>query len=279
MIIVTGASGQLGRAVVEQLLSHVPASQVGVSVRDLSRVADLRDRGVRARQGDYTDRAALEHSIEGASSLLLVSAPLIGDALLETHRAAIAAAVAAGVKRVLYTSHMGVNPASPFPPMRGHAATEGMLADSGMAYTVLRNGYYATTVPMLLRQALETGELHVPADGPVAWTTHADLAAATARLLVDGAPDGPTAPLTGPAALDMADVAAIASRITGRTIRHVVMSDADYRNGLPEPAATMLAGMFLASRDGDFGPADPALATLIGRPANPLEDFLRSTIA
>ena len=275
MIVVTGASGQLGRAVVEELLSLVPASQVGVSVRDVSKAADLGDRGVRVRQGDYT---SLEHSIEGASSLLLVSAPLIGDALLETHRTAIAAAGAAGVKRVLYTSHMGVNPASHFPPMRGHAATEEMLAESGLAFTVLRNGYYATAVPMLLRQALETGELRTPADGPVAWTTHADLAAATARLLVDGADDGPTAPLTGPAALDMADVAVIASRVTGRKIRHVVVPDADYRNGLPEPAATMLAGMFLSSRDGDFGPAGPTLATLIGRPATSLEDFLRQVL-
>lgn len=275
MIVVTGATGKLGGAVVEQLLQLVPADQVGVSVRDPERVTALRDRGVRVRAGDYADPA---ESFEGASAVLLVSAPLIGDELLTAHRSAVAAAVASGAKRIFYTSHMGANPSSPFPPARGHAATEEMLARSGVAYTALQNGYYATTVPMLLRQALDTGELRVPSDGPIAWTTHADLAAATARILIDGAFDGPTPPLTGPTALTMAEVAAIATRVTGRDIRHVVVSDDEYASGLPEFAATMLLGMFAASRDGDFAPADPTLASLIGRPATPLESFLRATL-
>jgi NAD(P)H dehydrogenase (quinone) len=275
MIIVTGASGQLGRAVVEQLLELVPAEQVGVSVRDPERVAGLRERGVRVRQGDYAD---LGPSIEGATSLLLVSAPLIGDALLTTHNAAIEAAAAAGVKRILYTGHMGANPDSPFPPMRGHAATERMLAESGLAYTVLRNGFYATTVSRLLGPALESGELRVPEDGPVAWTTHADLAAAAARVLVDGGPDGPTAPLTGPSEVDMAEAAAIASRITGRPIRRVVVPAGEFKQHLPEPTATMMAGMFEASRRGEFRPAGPALAHLIGRPATSLEAYLAQVL-
>jgi NAD(P)H dehydrogenase (quinone) len=275
MIIVTGATGQLGRAVVRELLASVPADQIGVSVRDTTRAADLAERGVRVRAGSYDD---LGDSIEGATTLLLVSAPLIGDKLLTAHRGAVDAAVAAGVKRVVYTSHMGAGPSSAFPPMRGHAATQELLASSGLAHTILRHGFYASAVPMLLRQALESGELRVPADGPVAWTTHDDLAAAIARILLDGPADGLTPPLTGPEALDMADVAAIASRVTGRPIRHVVVPDADYRNGLPEPTGSMLAGMFKAGRSGDFGPADPALATLLGRPATSLEDYLRQTL-
>jgi NAD(P)H dehydrogenase (quinone) len=275
MIIVTGASGQLGRAVVEHLLELVPADQVGVSVRDPGRVADLQERGVRVRQGDYAD---LGSSIEGATSLLLVSAPLIGDAVTQAHRGAIDAAVAAGVKRVYYTSHMGANPESPFPPMRGHAATEQMLAASGLAYTLLRNGFYANTVARLMGPALESGELRAPADGPVAWTTHDDLAAATARILVDGAPDGPTAPLTGPAVVDMTEAAEIASRITGRPIKRVVVPADEFKQGLPEPAATMMAGMFEASRRGEFRPAGPELATLIGRPATSLEDYLKQML-
>ncbi|MFC5828697.1 NAD(P)H-binding protein [Nonomuraea insulae] len=277
MIIVTGASGLLGSAVVANLLDRLPAEQIGVSVRDPRQLADLQRRGVRVRQGDFADPTSLETAFEGASAVLIVSVNGIGDDSVRQHRNAITAAVAAGAKRILYTSHMGADPSSPFPPMPDHAATEEALRAAGTAFTSLRNGFYASTVPMLLRKALETGELRVPEDGPIAWTTHADLAEAAARILVDSPFDGPTPPLTGPEAIDMSRVAEIA----GRDIRHVVISDEEYRHdllaaGLPAPAADMLVGMFAAGRRGDFGPADPALATLLGRPATTIEQFLRA---
>jgi uncharacterized protein YbjT (DUF2867 family) len=283
MIIVTGASGQLGGAVVEDLLRRVPADQIGVSVRDSRKAADLAHRGVRVREGDFTDPAGLEKAFEGAASVLIVSANSTGDDAVRHHGNAIAAAAAAGAKRVLYTSHMGADPTSAFPPMPDHAATEDALRTAGPAYTALRNGFYASTVPMLLRHALSTGELRVPRDGAVAWTTHADLAEGIARILVDDLFDGATPPLTGPQEVDMSRVAAIASDLTGREIRHVVVEDEEYRQGLlaaglPESAATMLVGLFAASRRGDFGPADPALATLLGRPTTTIEDYLRTAL-
>jgi len=130
---------------------------------------------------------------------------------------------------------------------------------------------------------LGTGELRVPQDGAVAWTTHADLAEAIAHLLTDGRFDGRTPPLTGPEAIDMAGVAEIAARVTGRQIRRVVVPDQEYRQGLltagvPAPAADMLVGLFAASRSGDFGPADPALAGLLGRPATTIEDYLLTSL-
>jgi uncharacterized protein YbjT (DUF2867 family) len=153
-----------------------------------------------------------------------------------------------------------------------------------VAWTSLANGFYAETVPMLLGDAASTGELRLPADGPVAWTTRADLAAAIARLLVTGAPDGRTAALTGPEALDMDAVAAIAGELTGRPIRRVVVEDAEYRatlvgQGVPGHAADMLVGMFAASRRGDFAPADPTLAELVGRPATSLREFLATALS
>jgi uncharacterized protein YbjT (DUF2867 family) len=283
MIIVTGASGRLGSAVVDGLLRRVPADQVGVSVRDPRKVADLQQRGVHVRQGDFTDPASLEKAFEGAASVLVVSANSTGDDAVRQHRNAIAAAAAAGAKRVLYTSHMGADPTSAFPPMPDHAATEEALRTAGTAFTALRNGFYASTVPMLLGHALETGELRVPQDGAVAWTTHADLAEGIARILADDLFDGATPPLTGPEEVTMSRVAAIASDLTGREIRHVVVEDEEYRQGLlaaglPESAADMLVGLFAASRRGDFGPADPALATLLGRPTTTIEDYLRGAL-
>jgi uncharacterized protein YbjT (DUF2867 family) len=280
VIVVTGANGQLGRAVVEGLLARLPAEEIGVSVREPARAADL---GVRVRQGDFSDPAGLAHAFEGASKVLVVSTDSSGETAVRQHRTAVEAAAKAGVERVLYTSHMGANPSSPFPPMPDHAATEAALRDSGVPFTALRNGFYATTVPMLLAGALESGELAAPADGPVAWTTHADLAAAAVLALTEDGLDGLTPPLTGPEAVDLAGVADIVTKLTGRTVRRVVVSDADYRagllaHGLPEWQADLLVGMFVASRQGEFAPADPTLARLLGRPPESLADFLKAVL-
>jgi NAD(P)H dehydrogenase (quinone) len=272
MIVVTGATGLLGGAVVERLLGKVPAAEIGVSVRDPAKATALAERGVRVRRGDYDDAASLAHAFEGAEQLLLVSAAATGEPALRQHATAIDAARAAGVRRIVYTSHMGANPASAFAPMPDHAATEAMLEASGLAFTALRNGFYASSGRMLLGQAFETGELAAPADGPVSWTAHDDLAEAAAIVLTDeGRFEGPTPPLTGSAALDLA---ALAAEVLGRPIRRTVLTDAQYREALPEPVAEMLLGLFAASRAGEFAAVDPTLGELLGRPPLTVRDVL-----
>jgi uncharacterized protein YbjT (DUF2867 family) len=283
MIIVTGANGQLGRLVAERLLERVPAEQIGVSVRDPEKARGLEERGIRVRRGDFADPASLAHAFEGASRVLVVSVAATGETAVRQHRTAIDAAKAAGARRIVYTSHMGSRPSSPFPPMRDHAATEEALRDSGVAFTSLRNGFYTTSALQLLGNAPETGELAAPEDGPVSWTSHPDLAEAAVIALTEESLNGLTSALTGPEAIDMAGVAAIASDLTGRPIRRVVVADAEYRAGLvahgvPEPAADMLVGLFAASRLGHFARADPTLARLIGRPPTPLRDVLKVAI-
>ena len=277
MIVVTGATGQLGGMVVERLLARVPAEEIAVSVRDPGKAAALAGRGVRVRRGDYDDAASLAHAFEGAGQLLLVSAATTGEAALRQLRTAIDAARAAGVRRIVYTSHMGVNPASPFAPMPDHAATEAMLQDSGLAFTALRNGFYTSSARMLLGRALETGEVAAPPDGPVSWTAHDDLADAAAIVLTDeGRFEGATPPLTGSEAVDLAGLAAIAAEVTGRPITRTVVSDAQYREslGLPQPVADMLLGLFAASRAGEFAAVDPTLEQLLGRPPLTVREVL-----
>jgi uncharacterized protein YbjT (DUF2867 family) len=224
------------------------------------------------RRGDYDDAASLAHAFEGAEQLLLVSAAATGEAALRQHRTTIDAARAAGVRRIVYTSHMGANPASPFAPMPDHAATEALLADSGLAFTALRNGFYTSSGRMLLGQALETGELAAPADGPVSWTAHDDLAEAAAIVLTDeGRFEGPTPPLTGSAALDLAELAA---EVVGRPIQRTILTDAQYKEALPEAVADMLLGLFAASRAGEFAAVDPTLGELLGRPPLTVRDVL-----
>lgn len=284
MIIVTGANGTFGRAVVERLLERLPAEQIGVSVREPERAQALQERGVRVRRGDFGDPDTLGHAFQDASQVLVVSANALGETAVRLNRTAIEAAKAAGAHRVLYTSHMGSNPASPFPPMRTHAATEAALAELGVAFTALRNGFYASSAVMQLGRALETGEMAVPEDGPVAWTAHADLAEVAAAALTGADLDGVTPALTGSEAVDMAGIAAIASELTGRPIRRVVVPDAEFRaslvaGGLPDPVADLSLGMFVASRQGEFAPADPTLTRLIGRRPVPLRDVLKDALA
>jgi NAD(P)H dehydrogenase (quinone) len=284
MIIVTGATGQLGSQLVQQLLERVPADRVGVSVRDPARAAELADLGVRVRRGDYTDPDSLTSAFEGATQVLIVSASETGEAAVAQHIAAIDAARAAGAERILYTSHQAASPGSLFAPMPDHAATERYLAGAGTPYTALRNGFYASTVALLLGQALQTGELVAPADGPVSWTAHSDLAEAAAIILADeGRFDGATPALTSPDALDLKDVAGILTELSGRTIHRVVADDNEWKTGLighgvPEEQATMLLGMFHASRNGEFDTTGSALEGLLDRRATSLRSVLEGVL-
>ncbi len=289
MIIVTGANGRLGSAIVAQLLDRVPADTIGVSVRDTGRARVLAGRGVRVRAGDFTDPTGLEHAFEGADQVLVVSAAIRGPGAAEASRRAIDVAIRAGAGRVLYTSHQAASPDSLFAPQPQHASTEQYLAERGVAFTALRHGFYASTFEIYLPDALETGELRLPQDGPVSWTAHADLAEADAIALTrPGALDGVTPPLTAPRLLDFADVARLLSGLSGRRIRRVVVDDEEWKaaavaGGLPAPAADFALGMFRAARRGEFAVTGPTLETVLGRPAIPaasvLSDLLTAATA
>lgn len=167
--------------------------------------------------------------------------------------------------------------------MPDHHATEEILRSAGVPGTALRGGFYADSAVMLLGNAAESGELSAPADGPVNWTTHADLAEAIAAGLTDPDLDEATLELTGAEAVDLSGIAALASEMTGRPIRRIVVDDDEYRDrmvahGLPTERADMLLGIFQASRKGAFTRISPTLARLIGRPPTPLRDVLESAI-
>lgn len=287
MIIVTGATGQLGRAVVGRLLELVPAGQIGVSVRAPEKARELHAHGVRVRRGDFDDPASLAHAFEDATQVLIVSsnASAYGGDPLAQHRSAIEAARTTGARRIVYTSHMAASNASAFPPMLDHAATEEMLRQSGLAWTALRNGFYASSGLQLMGDALKTGVLEAPKDGKVSWTAHADLAEAAAILLADeGRYEGPTPPLTGSQSLDLADLATIASELEAQPVRRQIIPDEDLRakmaaHGVPERVTAIAQGFYLASRQGEFAAVDPTLERLLGRPPKPVRDVLKAAIS
>jgi NAD(P)H dehydrogenase (quinone) len=240
---------------------------------------------VRVRHGDFTEPATLEAAFEGASQVLVVSVDVLGEQGVAQSKAAIDAAYRAGAGRVLYTSHQAAAPDSSFPPALDHAAVEAYLAEHGRPFTSLRNGYYTSSLQFHLGRAAQNGELVAPADGPVSWTTRADLAEAAAVILAsEGRFEGPTPPLTATRAVDLQEVAATLSEVSGRPVRRVVVDDEDWVAGLvergtPEPVARLLLGSYHASRRGEFAVTDPTLGTLIGREPQPIRAALETTVA
>jgi uncharacterized protein YbjT (DUF2867 family) len=286
MIVVTGATGHLGGLIVRELLDRLPADQLGVSVRDPAKAAWIAGRGVRVRQGDYGEIDSLPVAFEGASQLLLISsnAAASGEDPLEQHRAAIEAARKAGVRRVVYTSHQAASPSSAFSPMHTHAATEQMLRESGVAWTALRNGFYAETIEMVINGAAASGAFATPQDGPVSWTTHGDLAVAAAEILVqEGRFEGPTPALAAGEALDFGDVAEILTELHARPIvRHVVSEQEVQRHmlaqGVPSTAVAITLEMYRAATDGEFAAGDGTLDSLLGHKATSVAHMLGQSL-
>ncbi len=284
MIVITGATGALNGATVEHLLKRVPADQIGVSVRDTAKAQHFADRGVRVRRGSYEEPAALLDSFEGADQVLLVSSNDPQADSVALLRVGIETAVTAGASRILYTSHQHTGLDSPFFPARHHAATEALLADSGVAWTSLRNGFYAHSLDWLLGPWRETGAIATPADGPVSWTDRADEAEAAAVILAGQRHfDGPVT-LTASAAVTFEDVAGIASGLAGRDIRRVVADDGQWvadqvGQGAPEPMARFMLGFYLAAREGSFAAVGPLLGELLGREPRTVRDLLADRLA
>lgn len=279
MIVVTGATGALNGATVDHLLERLSAEALAVAVRDPARAERFAARGVEVRRADYAEPETLPAAFADADQLLLVSSSDPHADAVSLHRSAIAAAVSAGVGRILYTSHQGAHPDTPFGPGRDHAATEELLAETGLPWTALRNGFYAHSLSWLLGPWRETGLIQIPADGPVSWTAREDAAEAAAVILASGgAYDGPIT-LTAPAAPTFAQIAEIASDVAGRPIRSMVLDAEEWiaaqvEAGQPEFAARFNLGMYQAAQQGYFATVDPRLEKLLGREPHTVGDQL-----
>jgi NAD(P)H dehydrogenase (quinone) len=283
MIIVTGATGALNGATVDHLLQHRDAADLVVVARDVAKAERFARLGVQVRYGDYADPSSLPGAFAGADQLLLVSSSdphADGQAL---HRAAIDAAVTAGVGRILYTSHQGAAVDTPFRPGRDHAATEALLAASGVPWTSLRNGFYTHSVAWLMGDWRTTGVVSVPADGPVSWTTREDAAEAAARVIEsDGGFDG-LVTITAQQAPTFEELAATAAELTGTPVRFEVLSPDEWvaariAAGAPPAMVGFTLGMYEAAAGGFFAGVDPLLPTLLGRTPTTTREVLSAPV-
>lgn len=278
-IAVTGASGELGRRVIHALAARVPVASIIALVRDPKAAAAVLPEGVQIRQADYDRPETVAAGLKGVRNVLLISSNQIGRRAAQ-HRAVIDAAVAEGVERLLYTSVLHADVSS-LGLADEHRQTEAMIADSGLAHTLLRNGWYTENYAASIPAALAHGALIGAAgDGRISSASRQDYAdAAVEALLADGEPHAVVHELAGDVAYDLAGFAAELSRQSGRAIPYVNLSEADYRKalveaGLAEPVADLLSDSDAAAAQGALFDDGGALSRLIGRPTTPLADTI-----
>jgi NAD(P)H dehydrogenase (quinone) len=267
MIVVTGVTGQLGRIVIEDLLERVPADQLAAVARSPEKAADLAGRGVDVRHGDYADPSTLPAAFAGADRLLFVSSSDVEHGVrVGQHRNVVAAAVEAGVGQLAYTSAIIADKGPLF--LAAHQATEAAILDSGLTYTLLRNTFYTEGfVNPGLAAAVDAGELTAPAIGhPLATATIADLAHAASAVLVTDGHENTVHELRGPL-WTYAELAEQLSAVAGKQVRYREAPDAD---------AGPLGFLLPILRDPEFGRTTPDLEKLLGRPATPVEDVVRT---
>ena len=278
-IAITGATGQLGRLVVERLKRRVPADRIVALVRSPEKAADL---GVAVRRFDYTDAATLAPALEGVKTILLISSSEVGQRAVQ-HRNVVEAAKQAGAGHIVYTSLLHAD-RSPLSLAVEHRETEAMLRESGIPFTILRNGWYTENDTAAIGGALAGGAVIGSAgDGRISSATRADYAAAAVAVLTGSGHEGKVYELAGDTAWTKSDLAAEISRQTGKTISYRNLSPADYADalagfGIPADFARMIAGWDAAVAEGAVFDDSRQLSTLIGRPTTPLADAVAEAL-
>ena len=270
-IAITGASGHLGRLVVQSLKERVQPSEVVALVRSPAKATDL---GVAAREADYDRADTLDRALAGIETLLLISGPTVGVRVAQ-HRSVIDAAKRAGVTRIAYTSVLHGD-RSPLDIAADHRATEAALKSSGLPHTLLRHGWYTENYIASISSALAHGALLGSAgDARISSATRADYAEAAAVVLTTTGHEGRTYELAGDAAWTMSDLAAEISRQSGRTVPYRDLPPAEYAAilsgaGVPDAFANAIAGWDVAASQGALFDDSRQLSRLIGRPTTPL---------
>jgi NAD(P)H dehydrogenase (quinone) len=278
---VTGASGQLGKLVLDDLLQQVPAGDIVALARDPAKLADYSAKGVQVRAADYDDPASLKAALSGVDRVLLISGNAVGQRGRQ-HGNVIDAAKEAGASYLAYTSILkGDKSRLQLAPE--HVETENLLAASGLNYDVLRNGWYSENYVGGLAHSVAGGKIFgAVGDGKLSTATRADFAAGAAAALVKGK-GGDVYEFAGDNAWSMQEFAAEVSRQAGKPVEYVNQSEADYAKtlesaGLPPPVAAMLSNTSVLSGQGELYDDSKDLSTLSGRPTTPISETIAAAL-
>ena len=279
MIAITGATGQLGRLVVNKLKEKVAASDIVALARSTAKAADL---GVAAREADYDKPETLESALSGVDTLLLISSSEVGKRATQHHNV-IAAAKKSGVKRIVYTSLLHAD-TSPLNLAEEHLATETELKASGILFTILRNGWYTENYTASIPGALAGGAfLGSAGQGKISSATRADFAEAAVAVLTTEGHDGKTYELAGDEDWTLSDLAAEISRQTGKEIPYKNLAEEEYAAvlvgfGIPEGFARMIAGWDVGASKGALLDDGRGLSKLTGRPTTTLANAVAEAL-
>ncbi|MCX4520488.1 SDR family oxidoreductase [Streptomyces anulatus] len=282
-IVVTGATGALGRLVVEALLTSVPAGEIVAVVRDKEKAATLAARGVELRIADYDRPESLAGAFRSGDRVLLISGSEVGKRVAQ-HTAVVDAAKAAGVAQLAYTGVLG-GPDADFTLADEHKATERLILGSGLPYTFLRNGWYTENYTANLAPVLEHRAVLANAgEGRVASAARADYAAAAAAVLTGDGHLNTAYELSGDTAWSLAEYAALLSELTGEEIPYKNVPAAAHQEvlvaaGLPEGFAATLVDVDEAIGRGRLAGTSGDLARLMGRPTTPLAETVRAALS
>ncbi|MFG2414341.1 SDR family oxidoreductase [Streptomyces goshikiensis] len=282
-IVVTGATGALGRLVVEELLSRAPADRLAVVVRNKEKAADLAERGIDVRIADYDDAASLAGAFHAGDRVLLISGSEVGRRVPQ-HTAVIEAAKSAGVAQLAYTGILG-GPEADFELAAEHKVTEQAILDSGLPYTFLRNGWYHENYTGNLGTVLEHGAVVGSAGaGRVASAARADYAAAAAVVLTGDGHLGRVYELSGDTAWSLAEYAAEVAAQAGRAVAYTEVPAEAHLSiltgaGLPEGFAALLVDVDSAISRGRLAGTGGDLSRLIGRPTTPVSEAIAGALA
>ncbi|MFL5271992.1 MAG: SDR family oxidoreductase [Anaeromyxobacteraceae bacterium] len=282
MIVVTGASGHLGRLVLEGLLKKVPAAEIVAAVRSPDKAKDLAARGVAVREADYTRPDTLDLALAGAEKVLLISSNEVGKRA-EQHAAVVSAARRARVALLAYTSILRAD-TSKLALAAEHKATEDAIRAAGLPHAFLRNSWYIENYTENLAPALEHGAIFGCAgDGRIAAATRSDYAAAAVAVLTAPGAVKPVYELAGDQRFTMGELAAEVARAAGKAIVYKDVPPAEYRAvltgaGLPGPYADLLVDSDLGIARGELDDASGELSRLIGRPTTPLADAIAAAL-
>ena len=274
MIVVTGATGHLGRLVIAALLKKVPASGIVAAVRNMEKARDIAALGVQVRYADYNQPATWDDALKGADKVLLISSSEVGQRAKQ-HRSVIDAAKRAGVKLLAYTSVLRAD-TSPLGLAAEHKETEAMIRASGIPFTLLRNSWYTENYTAGIPGALAQGAVYGCAgEGRIASAARADYAEAAAVVMTAENQAGRVYELAGDTAYTLAELAAEISRQSGKNIGYVNLPEAEYRNvlvkaGLPEPVAALIADSDTGVSKGALFDDGHQLSKLINRPTTSL---------
>jgi NAD(P)H dehydrogenase (quinone) len=278
---VTGATGKLGRLVLDELLQKADAGDIVALARDPSALSDYADKGVQVRRADYDEADSLKAALQGVDRLLLISGNAVGERPRQ-HGNVIDAAKEAGVAYLAYTSILkGDRSRLALAPE--HVATEKLLADSGLTYDVLRNGWYSENYTMGLAPSLESGKIFgAVGQGRISSATRADFAAGAAAALLNGK-GGEVYELAGDEAWTMQEFAEEVSRQSGKPVEYVNQAEGDYAKvlegaGLPPPIAAMLSSTSALSGEGELYDDSKSLSRLSGRPTTPIAETIAAAL-